>query len=158
MNIDNKLESLMKEAIEVSTRSKDSETRVGAILIAKDDCATIATGYNGFVRGAIDSKLPTTRPEKYPYMRHAEENILTHCARRGIATKNTFLVITLSPCTNCLRMCFQAGIDEIYFKYKYRDFDKSKDMMDLNVKVSEVFTNLGILYKINLETYKESDV
>jgi len=82
-SVRNKLDSLMREALEVASRSKDEETKVGAILVAKDDMATIATGYNGFVRNANDHILPKTRPEKYNYMRHAEENIITHCARRG---------------------------------------------------------------------------
>lgn len=146
----NKLDSLMREAIEVASRSKDAETKVGAILVAKDDLATIATGYNGFIRGADDDKLPKTRPEKYAYMRHAEENIITHCARRGIATRDCFIVITLSPCTNCLRMCYQAGIDEIYFLDEYRDFHKSSNMDDLQVEVEQICTKQHTLSKITL--------
>lgn len=145
-----KLDSLMREAMEVASRSPDIETQVGALLIAKDDTATIATGYNGFIRGADDEKLPNTRPDKYPYMKHAEENIVCHCARRGIATKDTFLVITLSPCTNCLRLCWQAGIDTIYFKDEYRDFHKSAGMDDLNVKTEDIFTEQFKLVKITL--------
>tara|TARA_R110000868_G_C10973188_1_gene771528 strand:+ start:64904 stop:65365 length:462 start_codon:yes stop_codon:yes gene_type:complete len=153
----------MREAIEVASRSKDENTKVGALLVAKDDFATIATGYNGFIRGADDAKLPKSRPDpnapkdeptKYDYMRHAEENIITHCARRGIATKDTFIVITLSPCTNCLRMCYQAGIDEFYFLEEYRDFHKSANMLDLNVQVKQICTNQYTLSKITLTPKK----
>lgn len=150
----NKLDSLMGEALEVASRSKDAETKVGAILVAKDDFSTIATGYNGFVRGAPDHKLPATRPDKYPYMKHAEENLISNCARRGIATKDTFMVITLSPCTSCLRLCWQAGIDEIYFLDEYRDFHKSAAMLDLDVVVTRVCTQSYSLSKIQLQPAK----
>lgn len=146
----NKLDSLMREAIEVASRSKDTQTRVGAVLIDKDDFSTIATGYNGFCRGAPDKKLPTTRPHKYPYMIHAEENLISNCARRGIATNNTVIILTLSPCTHCLRICWQAGINEIYFLDEYRDFHQSSNMLDLNVIVKQICTNEFTLSKITL--------
>ncbi len=144
------LESLMREAEEVASRSKDSETKVGAVLISPKDFSTLSTGYNGFIRGANDESLPTHRPEKYPYMRHAEDNIITNCARKGISTNEGILICTLSPCTNCLRLCWQAGIKTVYFKTEYRDFQKSKDMGDLNldiVKISEELFRIDLSIK-----------
>lgn len=146
-----RLENLMDQAKVVSKLSKDAETKVGALLITRD-LATIATGYNGFIRGAPDDKLPNTRDGgKYPYMVHAEINLLTHCARHGISTNDCILVITLSPCTDCLRAVWQAGIKEIYFLDEYRDFNKSAAMLDLSVKMSKVCTKSYELSRIQLE-------
>jgi dCMP deaminase len=96
----------------VALRSHDEETKVGAILVKNDTGMVVATGHNGFVRGAPDSTLPKTRPEKYKFMVHAEENLLAHTSRNGINVDNCTLVITLSPCQKCLRLMWQAGITD----------------------------------------------
>lgn len=105
----------------VAVRSHDSETKVGAILIKNDTGMIVASGHNGFVRGAPDKLLPTTRPEKYQYMVHAEENLIAHCARNGISIDNCTLIITLSPCQKCLRLMWQAGITQVICRDIYRD-------------------------------------
>lgn len=106
----------------------------------------LSSGFNGFVRGAKDKKLPNTRPDKYPYMIHAEQNLLLNCARHGISTEDCYMVVTLSPCAQCMRMSYQAGIRTIYFHDEYRDFQSQLKMRDLNVQV----TKEGHLSKIEL--------
>lgn len=46
---------------------------------------------------------------------HAEENTILQCVKNGIATNNTILVVTHSPCERCARMIAQAGIKTVYF-------------------------------------------
>lgn len=115
----------------VSLRSQDEETKVGAILIKNDTGMIVATGHNGFVRGAPDAILPKVRPDKYKYMVHAEENLLAHTSRNGIAIDNCTLIITLSPCQRCLRLMWQAGITQVICKDIYRDH--TIDLLDLNI-------------------------
>lgn len=122
-------------AIAASERSHDAETKVGGILVKNDTGMVVATGHNGFVRGADDNKLPATRPEKYNYMVHAEENIITHCARNGISIDGCTLIITLSPCQKCLRLMWQAGITEVICRDLYRDH--CIDMPDLDITQEE---------------------
>ena len=79
-----KLDYWMSIAEAVSKRSHDTETQVGAIIIDEDGMI-MGSGHNGFVRGAPDNELPTTRDDgKYPYMIHAEQNIISQCAKKGI--------------------------------------------------------------------------
>jgi dCMP deaminase len=115
----------------VSARSHDEETKVGAILVKNDTGMVVASGFNGFVRGAPDASLPKIRPDKYKYMVHAEENLMAHCARNGIEIDNCTLVITLSPCQRCLRLMWQAGITQVICRDIYRDH--SLDMDDLDI-------------------------
>lgn len=119
----------------VSLRSHDVETKVGAILVKNDTGMVIATGHNGFVRGAPDSELPTTRPDKYQYVVHAEENLLAHTSRNGISVDGCTLVITLSPCQKCLRLMWQAGITEVICRDIYRDH--CVDMKDIDIEQEE---------------------
>lgn len=111
--------------------SPDAETKIGAVLINPATKDIIATGLNGFVRGALDDALPKTRPAKYPYMVHAEINLLCNAAKHGKRTEGGVLFLSQTSCTNCTRAIFQAGISTYYFKSFYRDFDTSSKMDDM---------------------------
>jgi len=126
-----KLEYWMSIAEAVAQRSHDEETKVGAIIVKNDTGMIVASGHNGFVRGATDDSLPKTRPEKYKYMVHAEENLCAHAAKNGINIGNSTLIITLSPCQKCLRLMYQAGITEVVCRDLYRDHNI--DMEDLKI-------------------------
>jgi dCMP deaminase len=132
MNRPSKNSYWMGLAEAVSTRSHDDETKVGSVIIKNDTGMVVATGHNGFARGAPDHLLPTTRPEKYEYMIHAEENLISHCAKSGIPIDNCTLVITLSPCQKCLRLMWQAGITQVICRDLYRDH--RIDMKDLKIE------------------------
>jgi len=138
-----KLEYWMGIAEAVSLKSHDAETKVGGILIKNDTGVIVATGYNGFVRGAPDKELPNTRPEKYKFIVHCEENIISSAAKNGINVSDCTLIITLSPCQKCLRLLWQSGITEVICKELYRDHDC--DLKDLSITegiTDEGFTKL----------------
>ena len=131
-----KLEYFMQIVDVVKTRSRDPHTQVGCLLVHRETDAILATGYNSFVRGVTDAQLPTTSPEKYPYMLHAEDNVIAHCAKHGISTAGCMVVLNVNPCAACIRKLWQAGIQfaivkELYSKY----FQEVLDMKDINVAV-----------------------
>lgn len=128
-----KHEMYMGVAETVAKRSHDAETQVGAVLVKNDSGAIIATGFNGFIRGADDSNLPNKRPDKYEHIIHAEENLISNCARLGISTENCTLYCTLSPCTHCARLMWQCGITSIVAKGLYKDIEQIKAMPDLKI-------------------------
>lgn len=134
-----KLKYWMGIAEAVSLKSHDAETKVGGVLIKNDTGVVVATGYNGFVRGAPDSELPNTRPDKYTYMVHCEENLIASAAKNGINISDCILVITMSPCQKCLRLIWQAGITEVICKELYKDH--TSDMKD--IKIVEEATDEG---------------
>jgi dCMP deaminase len=125
--------NLMELAEVIAKRSHDSETQVGALLVSNKTGAILASGYNGFVRGADDNSLPNTRPDKYKFIIHAEMNLLCNCARHGISTDDCFVVCTLSPCVNCMRALYQAGISRVVVRKKYHDFSELLKMGDLSI-------------------------
>ena len=142
-----KLNSYYKRALATASSSHDEQTKVGALLINPKSGAVIAEGYNGFVRGARDQELPKTRPEKYPYMVHAEMNLLCNAVRHGICTDNCVIFCTLSPCISCIRMLYQSGISTVYFKDMYSDIERSINMGDLILTITEI----DEFYKITVE-------
>lgn len=145
----NKIKWWFEIAQVTSKKSPDAETKVGAILININTGAVIASGFNGFVRGALDGTLPNTRPEKYKYIVHAEQNLICNCARHGISMDNCILVATLSPCIHCMRFLWQCGIKQILCLKLYNDFEDIKNMSDLDVHLEEVQQDDLFFYKIN---------
>jgi dCMP deaminase len=141
-----KLLTFHERAVVIASQSHDSQTKVAALLIDCKTLAVLAEGFNGFIRGGRDDRLPSTRPEKYNYIIHAETNLLCNSVRAGIKMDGGIIYCILSPCVKCLRMLWQAGIKVIYFKDKYSDFYESCSMLDLNVKVE----NIGAFHKISL--------
>lgn len=137
----------MSIAQAAAERSHDEQTKVGAVLIKNDTGMVVATSYNGFVRGAPDHLLPKTRPEKYEYMIHAEDNLIAHCAKSGISVDNCSLVITMSPCQKCLRLMWQAGITQVICKDLYRDH--KIEMKDLAIEQKQTQEGYYVLtYKL----------
>lgn len=143
------LESMMEMAEVVAKRSHDSETKVGAVLMSNKSKAMMATGFNGFVRGAPDKQLPTTRPDKYKFIVHSEENLVANCARHGISMDDCTLVCTHSPCVKCMRLIFQCGITQVVVKEKYRDFEELKKMQDIEIEETKTDEGFFLLkYKV----------
>jgi dCMP deaminase len=128
---------LMDVADAIKQRSHDAETHVGAVLVNNKSGAIMSTGFNGFARGADDTKLPNTRPEKYKYIIHAEENLVANCAQHGISMNDCTVVCTLSPCVKCMRLLWQCGISKVVVKEKYKDFEDLKVMGDIGIDIKE---------------------
>ena len=89
-------------AFDVSKRSCDGQSQCGCVLTTKTH-EILATGYNGFMRDIDDTRLPNLRPEKYPWMIHAEHNAILSCARQGKSTLGATAYVTGEPCIYCLQ-------------------------------------------------------
>lgn len=96
----------------IASRSVDPSTKCGAVLVSKDK-RILSTGYNGPLRGADDTKVPLTRPDKYPFMLHAEENCLLAYNGSAQDLEGSTMYVTGKPCHKCLRMILQKGIRNI---------------------------------------------
>lgn len=133
-----KLEKLAKE------NSSDAETQVGANVYGwvVDEYST----FNTFVSGA--KGLPNTRPDKYKYIIHAEANLVNWAAKRGFSLEDKIILCTLSPCQNCIRTLFQAGVKIIYYKDRYHAHDPNME----DIKVTE--EKVGPYTKMVLNNYE----
>ncbi len=143
---ESKIQSYIKRAEVVAESSPDEETKVGSILISNSTGSVISEGFNGFVRGADDKSLPKTRPQKYDFIIHAEDNLISNAARNGVRTDQCFAVQTHSPCPQCARRLYQAGITVVYFKTYYPGSDKIAELGDLKLMFTpyEKYTKIVI--------------
>jgi dCMP deaminase len=112
-------EYFMSMVFLVAMKSKDQNTKGGAIIVGPDN-EIRSTGYNSFPRGLNDN-IPERqeRPEKYYWFAHAEENAILNAARIGVSVKNCKMYTHGMPCMNCARMIVQSGINEIIISKKW---------------------------------------
>lgn len=113
----------------VSLRSHDLETQVGCVIVDENK-RILSTGYNGFPPGCPDDELPKTRPEKYPFMVHAEMNAIASC-RHDL--KGATLYTTWSPCRECAKALATAGIKRVVYAHAYThdDFQFVHDLLKM---------------------------
>lgn len=111
----------------VKSRSKDEETQVGCVITDKSH-RVLSTGYNSFPAGCKDSELPATRPDKYPYMIHAEINAILY-ARTSLM--GCHLYCSFSPCIDCSKAIIASGIEKVIFSEIYKEgFEKTRMLFD----------------------------
>jgi dCMP deaminase len=121
----------------VSQRSHDSQTQHGCVITDKDH-RILGVGYNGFPRDLPDHLLPTTRPEKYPWMIHAERNALSNCT---IRPENGIAYVTGQCCNDCIMALWQEGVTTVFMEKKHGThlFDeKQQEIFDIFVHYSGI--------------------
>ena len=109
---------LMYAAQDISLRGTCSRRKVGAV-VADENGAMVAWGYNGAVRGlphceGHDNYKPCEVSE------HAERNAIYNACRRGIAVQGLYMYCTDMPCHGCARAIVQTGIISLTYWRTYR--------------------------------------
>jgi dCMP deaminase len=69
---------------------------------------------------------------------HAESNALMKIAKNNGGANNASLFCTHSPCLECAKLIYQAGIKEVYYNNDYRSSDGVNFLKKTNVKVYKV--------------------
>lgn len=137
-----------------SSRSKDPNTQVGAVIV--DEMHRIVSiGYNGMPRGIDETKLSWEREggfldTKYAYVVHAELNAILNASR---SVAGCTIYVSLFPCNECAKAIIQSGIREVVYESdKYNGIDSnvaSKKLLNgAGVKLRE----LGYTVSVALET------
>ncbi len=148
-NLVNWDEYFMLQAIMASFKSKDPATKVGCVFVDQNN-HQISFGYNGFVAGIDESKLPwgkdksaTLEHQKYGYVVHAEANAILHSPSSLSGAK---CYVTLFPCHECAKLLSSSKISEvIYLQDKHHGTETnniSRKILDLTgIKYRQVSIN-----------------
>jgi deoxycytidylate deaminase len=112
----------MASAFNYAFRSHDLQSKVGAVIVNRDQ-REVGRGRNGFPSNIKKEGLPTTRPNKYPFMVHAEINAL---ANMTIKPEVASLYVTRMPCVNCAKALWQNNIREWNVPTSCMDFSATK--------------------------------
>lgn len=105
----------------VSSRSKDPNTNVGAVAVGRFQ-NTLSTGYNGFppkvketperwARPKPDRISKWAEPSKYEFVCHAEENVVALAARPVLEGSTVY--VTHFPCSGCAKQLITAGVVKV---------------------------------------------
>ena len=138
-------EYFMGQALEVSLRSKDPSTQVGACIANKEN-KQVSVGYNGLPNGMDDDKFLWDSPgekvgdmytTKNPWVVHAERNAILNC--KGVRLDGATIYVTLFPCYECAKSIVQAGITKVVYLRMYKD--------EISVRITkEIFDAAGVEY------------
>lgn len=128
----------MEMAEHVSTRSTDPSTKHGCVLVDAEH-RIVSTGYNGPPRGFPNEDVPDTRPEKYYYMIHAEDNACLYAQRRAY-----YAYITGFPCAACFRRLCQMGVKEICIGSRESKCISNEEKMAIFDMADELKVTIGV--------------
>ena len=113
----------------VAKRSTCVRRNVGALIVK--DKRILATGYNGAPSGLAHCRdLGCLRElkhvasgERHELCRglHAEQNAIIQAAYHGVSIKGAVLYSTHLPCSICVKMIINAGIQEVRYLEGYPD-------------------------------------
>lgn len=133
-------------AVAVAAFSKDTSTKVGALIVAPDGSIR-SMGYNGACRGskADEDERGTTRPEKYFHMEHGERNAIYNAARCGTPLEGCSLVVTHPPCMDCARAIVQVGIKNVVWPKPSEEFGKR--WIEHKYRVIQLFNECEIYFQ-----------
>lgn len=148
-------EYFMLQAIMASFKSKDPNTKVGCVFVDQQN-HQLSMGYNGFVAGIDESKLPwgnsreaDYQHQKYGYVVHSEANAILHSKTDLAGSK---LYVTLFPCEECAKMLATRKVARvIYLSDKYEGTEGniiSKKILDLaGIEYTKLELNTEVVNK-----------
>lgn len=88
-------------------------------------------------------RLPEVREDHRKFSRlhevHAEINIISQAAHKGLSVKGGKLYITHSPCNDCCKSILTAGISEVVFENLYdRETEGLQILLESGVSVKQL--------------------
>jgi dCMP deaminase len=129
----------MRAAHLYSDLSTARRLKVGA-LVVKDD-RIISIGYNGMPKG-WDNNCEIEQPDgtlkSKPEVLHAETNAIAKLARSNESGLDADLFVTHSPCLDCAKLIYQAGIRRVYYSVNYRDDSGVNFLKNSGVEVEQL--------------------
>jgi len=130
----------------IASKSKDPDTQVGGLIVSAAN-RPLGWGYNGPPQQIRDEDIDWSRPEKYDWVEHAEENAIDHS--RGMDLTGSTLYVIASPCKNCMRKIVKAGIRRVvYFPIKPSE---GSSINQTQISKSEEIAHAG---HVQLERFK----
>jgi dCMP deaminase len=127
--------AMMATAHIFAKQSYANRRKVGAVLVK--DGRILATGYNGTISG-FSNQCEDENGKTIEFVLHAEQNVLTYCAKKGIPTEGATMYITLSPCKNCAKLIAQSGISEVVYDDQYKNTESLEFLNTCGVVIRQL--------------------
>lgn len=144
------INAYMKTAHAFAECSTARRLQVGAIIVK--DNRIISIGYNGMPSGwdnNCEIEIENEHLKKYPNphqhhvielksrpeVLHAETNAIAKLARSPESGEGATMFITHSPCLDCAKLIYQAGVSNVYYDEQYRDDSGIKFLTKSGIQV-----------------------
>ena len=122
-------------AEEWSKLSYCKRRQVGALIVK--DKMIISDGYNGTPSGFENICEDDEGYTKW-YVLHAEANAIMKVASSTQSCSGATLYVTLSPCKDCSKLIYQAGIVRVVYIDQYKDTTGIDFLKDAGVEVVQI--------------------
>ena len=131
MNHNQTVKLYMDLALRVSQESYCERLKVGAAIVTTSH--GVFLGFNGTPSGFENvCELPNGKSNSYVV--HAEENALSKMLKEGVAAEGSTLYVTHSPCIECTKMLYSAGIRRVFFKDQYKSIEHLQEFIYKGMK------------------------
>ena len=127
----------LKMAREWGNLSYCERRKVGALIVK--DRMIISDGYNGTPTGMENMCEDEENYTKW-YVLHAEANAIMKVASSTQSCSGATLYVTLSPCKDCSKLIYQAGIVRVVYIDQYKDTTGIDFLKDAGVEVVQIAT------------------
>jgi dCMP deaminase len=129
-------------AYETAKLSYAEKMKVGCVAVKDDNI--LAFGYNGTPPG-WDNQCEDiiVNPDGLSELKtkqeviHAEMNCLMKLSKNNESSADATIFLTHSPCFECSKGIFLAGIKEVYYSEEYRKTDGIDFLKKCNIKVEK---------------------
>ena len=111
----------------IAQQSYAEDRKVGAIIVKDDNI--ISFSYNGTARGTDNDT------QNNPVL-HAEAQAIAKVARSNLSTQGTTLYCTLSPCIDCSKLIYAAGIHRVVYKSEYKSTEGIRYLERLGIVIN----------------------
>ena len=125
----------LKMAREWGNLSYCERRKVGALVVK--DRMIISDGYNGTPTGMENICEDEENYTKW-YVLHAEANAIMKVASSTQSCSGATLYVTLSPCKDCSKLIYQAGIVRVVYIDQYKDTTGIDFLKDAGVEVVQI--------------------
>ena len=125
----------LKMAREWGKLSYCERRKVGALIVK--DRMIISDGYNGTPTGMENICEDEENYTKW-YVLHAEANAIMKVASSTQSCSGATLYVTLSPCKDCSKLIYQAGIVRVVYIDQYKDTTGIDFLKDAGVEVVQI--------------------
>lgn len=114
------LKPYMETARAFAKLSYAQRKKVGGIAVTPQD--VVIYSWNGRPSGD-ENNCEGIDGQTLDEVLHCESNLVAKAAREGISLKGSTVVVTLSPCLNCSKQMYQAGVQRVIYDEQYRSMD-----------------------------------
>ena len=139
-------------ALRIRARSRDDSTKVGCAIFNEQGNFLISRP-NAFPNAVSMTPDRVVRPDKYDWVVHAETNAIAAAARRGFCLDEGSIWSTQIPCSTCMGIIIQAGIQLVVCPPFHNLADKWKDNASVSLKMASEAGVRVYYWEEKLETF-----